>query len=133
MAFDPVEQLQSAKSRHFEIEDDDFRERMLFAIGKGAVSLKIINRVQAVSNPMDRIINMVFFESALEEEEVSWIIFDDENGKGLLHRLYHSQFGKTKQPRSMNQERPSKHPWQLLDAESCGANCCRTTEIEIRL
>ena len=81
----PMKDFEAGHPRHFEVEDEEIRERKLGAISKFAFALEILNDFHPVGDLVNLNGLLVSAQSELKETAIVGIVFCEENCKLVIH------------------------------------------------
>jgi len=75
----PFEEIEAGTPGHFQIGDEQARERILNAIGINAGTLQILDRILAVGNADEQFWHARFLEGCLEKQDIVLIVFSQQD------------------------------------------------------
>ena len=77
----PAEDVEAIFAGHFQIKQEETRERVLLAIGEFAVAAKVGNGVLTVFDAAAGILDLKLFEGAFDEENIIVVVFGNQNSR----------------------------------------------------
>src|SRR5688572_24271880 len=79
----PLNEFETADSRHLEIGKDEAGQRVSVSVGVNAFAAHVVDRVLTIGHGEQRMFYVCGVKGSLDEKYVVRVIFDQENGKPL--------------------------------------------------
>lgn len=87
MRADPFQKFKAAESWHFDINNQDLRQRVSAPIGILPLATQILDRLKAVLHPVNRVFDVVLNERPFQQKKIIGGILDHKDRKeGPLHK-----------------------------------------------
>jgi hypothetical protein len=87
MVAQPDEDVKAVGAGHFEVEENQVRQRMDIAIGKVVVARQIFDGLIAIADASDVDLEVGFVQSKPKKEKVVFVVFGNEKcWKSFVHR-----------------------------------------------
>ena len=81
------EQLESVQAWHIQVEQQNVREGIGYAIGKSILAFQIGQSVESILYSFQMTGDLSFFEGLLKKKQVVCIVLRDKDVEGTVHEL----------------------------------------------